>query len=77
MILTRGSGRAARGGEGDAHGLGCGRLASGARMQAVESERAGLGSSEWEHGADRAEGGGELGPAGRKQRGLRSGRERA
>ena len=54
MILTRGSGRAVRG-EGDAHGLNCGRLTSGARVQAGESRRAGLGSSEREHGADRAE----------------------
>jgi len=54
MILTRGSGRAVRG-EGDAHGLNCGRLTSGARVQAGESGRAGLGSSERERGAIRAE----------------------
>ena len=38
MILTRGSGRAVRGG-GDAHGLDCGRLTGGAGLSGGAGER--------------------------------------
>ena len=41
MILTHGSGRAVRGG-GDAHGLDCGRLTSGARVQDAHGLACGL-----------------------------------
>ena len=65
MILTRGSGRAVRG-EGDAHGLNCGRLTSGPGCRRVR-----VGALAWARASGSA---GRFGPSGAGQAEERLGR---